>query len=432
MARDTVVQPKLYQTDTFPNGLRVLTVPLQETKAVTVLVLCKVGSRFESAGLNGVSHFVEHLMFKGTTRRPNTLAISRLLDGVGAEYNAFTSKDYTGYYVKISSDHLELALDVVADMLYHSKYDPKEIDRERNVIIEEISMYEDNPLMYIEDIFERTLYRGHPLSRLIAGPRSVISSITRDQIVGFFRTHYYPSNMLVAVSGRFDPKTIVRDVRRHFLPTGPMRRPRTFRPFRPTGGGPRVTLLNKDTEQAQIGLGFPGVSYFDKRLPAVSLLSIILGGNMSSRLFISIRERKGLAYAIKCQASAYEDTGAFYVQAGVAKNRIEEAVQAIVVELDRVKDGGVSAVELNRAKEFISGKLVLDLEDSESLGAWFAKQWLLTNRIETPAEKLAKFRAVTREDVRAAANQLMKRARLTLAIIGPTSGRARFERIVRG
>jgi predicted Zn-dependent peptidase len=395
-----------------------------------VFVLCKVGSRFESRSVNGISHFVEHLMFKGTTKRPNTLSISRLLDGVGAEYNAFTSKDHTGYYVKINSDHLHLALDVVADMLYHSKFDPKEIDRERKVIIEEINMYEDNPLMYIEDIFEQELFAGHPLGQLIAGPREVIRSVSRQTIVDFVQRHYFPTNMMVVVSGRFDESTILSDIAKQFSAPISRRRPLALNPFRPKASGPRLRVMEKDTEQAQIGLGYPAFSYGDRRLPALSLLSTILGGNMSSRLFISIRERKGLAYAVRCSPSVYEDTGALYIQAGVAKARTEEAIKAILAELDQLALKGVSAVELKRAKEYTNGKLVLELEDSESLGAWFGKQWLLMNKLETPAEKMLKLRSVTREDVRAVARSIFKRAQLTVAVIGPYKDAKPFRKLL--
>jgi len=422
--------PRPYSTVTLPSGLRVLTVPLQETKAVTALVLCKVGSRFESPDVNGISHFIEHLMFKGTARRPNTLAISKLLDGVGAEYNAFTGKDYTGYYVKLNSEKLDLALDVVSDMLYNSKFDPKEIDRERQVIIEEISMYEDNPLMHIDDIFEAELFSGHPLGQLISGPRQVIRDVSRRTILDYLKRHYFPKNMMVGVAGRFDPKTIESKVQGYFSAKAVQRRPLPLKPFKFKSTGPRVRLEHKDTEQVQLCLGFPAISYFDKRLPALTLLSTILGGNMSSRLFISIRERRGLAYSVKCGLSIFEDTGALYVQAGVAKERTVEAITAIRQELERAVAGGVTAAELNRAKEFINGKLVLDLEDSENLGAWFAKQWLLVDRIETPAQKLAKIRAVTRADIQAAAKQFIIMNKSTLALIGPFKDSRPFRKLI--
>lgn len=422
LASDTPV----YRTTVLANGLRVLTVPLHETKAATVLVLCKVGSRYESKNLNGVSHFVEHLMFKGTKRRPNTLSIARLLDGVGAEYNAFTSKDHTGYYVKINHEHFDLALDVVADILHNSKFDPVEIDRERQVIVEEISMYEENPLMYIEDVFERTLFSGHPLGQLIAGPRQVIKQVSRAAIVRFFKTHYYPANMIVVVAGRFDEARILADIERHFgdpSQTKPAPKAKAFK-FKP--GPPRFGLETKTTEQVQIGLGYPGLSYFDRQLPAFSLLSTILGGNMSSRLFIQIRERRGLAYAIHCSPSVYEDTGSLFIQAGVAKQRVEEAIKAILEELKKVRSAGVTPAELRRAKEYVKGKLILELEDSASVAAWLGKQWLLTGKIERPADKLKKIEAVTRADISALGRRLIRASGLTLALIGPFHDRRPF------
>ncbi|USN53218.1 MAG: insulinase family protein [Candidatus Nomurabacteria bacterium] len=422
---------KPYQTSVLKNGMRVLKVPLHETKAVTVLVLTKVGSRHESKPVNGISHFVEHLMFKGTKRRPSTLSISRLLDGVGAEYNAFTGKDHTGYYIKINSEHLHLALDVIADMLANSKFDAKEIDRERTVIIEEISMYEDNPLMYLEDIFEETMYAGSTLGQLIAGPRSVIRNVTRDTILKFYKTHYFPSNMMVVVSGRYNEETIDEQLAKLFTVPATKQKELTFKPFRYTGTKPRVRVMYKETEQAQIGIGYPAASYFDKSLPALSLLTSILGGNMSSRLFIQIRERRGLAYAIRCTPTVYEDTGNLYIQAGVAKERTEEAIKAILVELEKIRKQGITEAELKRAKEFIKGKLVLELEDSDHIGAWFGKQWLLTKKIETPAEKMAKIQRVTREEVNALARKIINPQKMNLAIIGPYKDAKRFENLVK-
>ncbi|MFH0853102.1 MAG: pitrilysin family protein [bacterium] len=428
MLKKNPAQP--YSIVTLPTGLRVLTVPLHDTKAVTVLVLTKVGSRYESKRINGISHFVEHLMFKGTKKRPNSLAISKLLDGVGAEYNAFTSKDHTGYYVKINSEHLDLALDVVSDMLNNSKFDPKEIDRERGVIIEEINMYEDNPLMYLEDIFEQTLYSGSTLGRLIAGPRINIKNISRQNILDFVKTHYIPSNMLVAVSGRFDETKIKKQIKSYFSQTSAKRTPSRFKKFSYQGSKPKIGLEYKDTEQAQIGLGFPAVSYFSNQLSAFVILSTILGGNMSSRLFIQIRERRGLAYAIRCTPTVYQDTGNLFIQAGVARARAEESISAILFELEKVADKGVTSVELARAKEFIKGKLILELEDSESIGAWFAKQWLLTNKIETPNDKLIKIQAVTKEQVNLLAKKLFKRSRLNLAVIGPFKSTKQFGKLI--
>jgi len=423
-------QEQPYSTVILPTGLRVLTVPLHDTKAVTVLVLTKVGSRYETKRINGISHFVEHLMFKGTTKRPNTLAISKLLDGVGAEYNAFTSKDHTGYYVKINSEHLDLALDVVSDMLNNSKFDPQEIDRERGVIIEEINMYQDNPLMYLEDVFENTLYSGSTLGRLIAGPRKNIENINRKDILDFVKAHYFPHNMLVTVSGRFDETKIQKQIKSYFGQTSTKRTPSRYKEFIYRGTKPKLGLEPKDTEQAQVGIGFPAVSYFSKQISAFVILCTILGGNMSSRLFIQIRERRGLAYAIRCSPTVYQDTGNLFIQAGVAKERTEEAITAILEELKKIADKGITSIELARAKEFIKGKLILELEDSDSIGVWLAKQWLLTNKIDTPSAKLTKIQAVTKDQVNQLAKKLFKPSKLNLAVIGPIKDKKKLVRLI--
>ena len=271
------------------------------------------------------------MLFKGTKRRPTALDITKELDGVGAEYNAFTSKDYTGYYIKIDGDKLELAIDILGDMIWNSTYQPSEVERERGVIIEEINMYEDNPMMHIEDLFEQTIYGDHPLGRLISGTRETMKAMSRTALLEFRKKTYRPDNMVVAVAGRFDPKQLDGFVHTHFggAKHGVGRAP-TFRRFSTKAAGPRVTVKQKETEQVQVALGVPAVSGTHRDLPALSLLGTILGGNMSSRLFMEVREKRGLAYFVRAGTGTYQDTGTFMVQAGLERTRIEEAITAIL------------------------------------------------------------------------------------------------------
>lgn len=404
---------------TLPNGLRVVTIPLHDTQAVAVYVLTKVGSRYETRSINGVSHFIEHLMFKGTTKRPNTLAISRLLDGVGANYNAFTGKDWTGYYVKMNHEHTTLALDVVSDMLQHSKFDPKEIERERGVIIEEIKMYDENPLMAIEDLFESVVFgTHHQLGWNIAGPQSVIKNVSRKSLVDYRDRYYHAGNMWVVVAGRLHA-TIDKQIDQYFASV--RRRPRTpkFRPYRVAAKPKSIRLKQQPLEQVQLGIGTRAYHYNDRRLPALNVLSTILGGNMSSRLFIQVRERRGLAYAVSSSVSPYEDTGCFMVHAGLEKGRVEEALHVIVAEMKKMKTAKVGPTELKRAKEYLRGKTILGLEDSDSLASWYGRQALFSKRILTPDEVLKRIAKVTAAEVRAVAKELFKPAQLRLAAIGP-------------
>lgn len=406
------------KTLTLRNGLRVLTVPLHDTKAITVFLLTKVGSRNETRAVNGVSHFIEHLMFKGTKKRPTTLAISRLLDGVGAQYNAFTAKDWTGYYVKINHAHTDLALDVISDMLTHSKFDPKELERERGVIIEEINMYDDNPLMSIDDLFETAVFGDHhPLGWNIAGPREVIRRISRAEMIRYRDRFYHAGNMWLVAAGRLTPD-FDRQLEKYF---GSVRRrpsmPAT-KPYR-AAAGPAVRLKFKDGEQVQVGFGTRAYHNTDRRLPALNLLSTVLGGNMSSRLFIQVRERRGLAYSIHSAVNAYADTGCFMIQAGLEKTKVAEALRVIAAELHRMKTERVGAAELQRAKEFIRGKMILDFEDSEVIASWYGRQALFRKTLLTPEAAMKKIDAVTAADIQAVARQLFKPVHMRLAVIGP-------------
>jgi predicted Zn-dependent peptidase len=415
---------------TYKNGTRVLFAPLKETKAVTALILFPIGSRYEPSAINGSSHFLEHLFFKGTAKRPSTLEVSKELDGVGAEYNAFTGKDHTGYYVKVAADKLELALDILSDMLYRSLFDPAEIERERGVIVEEINMYEDNPMMNLDEVFEQTIFKGNSLGMTIAGPRKVIRTVTRKQLMAYKARFYNPHNLLLTIAGKFDATNAARLAKKYF---GEAKGPRVATRFdcvTSTQHAPRVTVKFRKTEQIQMGLGFPAYAYNDPRMPALSILSIILGGNMSSRLFIRIRERLGLCYFIRSERGAFQDTGYFLVRAGLEKTRINEAIKKIWAELTDIRDVPVGVDELTRAKEFIRGKILLGLEDSEEIADWVAKQLLLQGKIETPEQKIEKLMRVTVKDVQAVAKDIIKASRLNLALIGPYTSAAPFRNLV--
>lgn len=421
----------MFKQYVLPNKMRILLAPMKETKAVTALVLVKVGSRFETRDINGVSHFVEHLMFKGTPRRPNTQIISQELDSIGAEYNAFTTKDHTGYYIKAAVEHLPLSLDMLSDMLYNSVFDAGEMEKERGVIVEEINMYEDNPLMYMEDLFEETVYGDCPLGWNIAGPRDVIRTVSRDKLVAYYKRHYQPANMLLVLAGNI-PATARTLIKKYFDKSAAAKfATQRFVSAPGEQKQPRTNVKEKATEQVQMALGFPAYSLFDKRTYPLALLSVIMGGNMSSRLFINIRERQGLCYFIRASVNTYEDTGNLMIQAGLDKKRIKEAITAILGELKQARDRGVTPEELHKAKEYVKGKLVLDLESSENVASWIGKQELLRRKVITPAEQIRRVERVTLRDIAAVASDLLKTNRVSLSLIGPYKGTAEFAALLK-
>ena len=317
------------------------------------------------------------------------------------------------------------------DMLFNSKFDAKELDRERKVILEEIHMYKDNPIMHIEDMFETTLFGDCPLGWSIAGDAESMGKIDRVKMLAYRNAFYIPQNMVIGIAGKIDDG-VIKTVEKYFgsLPKSSKKIPEIKKTIF-TPGAPKVAVEYKDTEQVQLALGFPGYSWWDKRLVALRLMSNILGGNMSSRLFIAVRERKGLAYSIRAGIDEYEDIGILTVRAGLAKSRIELAMKTILNELKKMAKDGVTAAELKRAKENIRGRIILSLEDSESLAAWYAKEELDKREIKTPAEKLKEIAAVTIEEVRAAAADVIKNNKVALAIIGPFKDEASFLKILK-
>lgn len=413
----------MYKKHILENGLRVLTVPREDTASVTVLVLVGAGSRYENRKNNGVAHFVEHMMFKGTKKRPNTLAISRELDKYGADYNAYTGKDHTGYYIRINSEHLDLALDLLSDMLISSKIDSLELDRERGVIIEEIKMYKDNPLMLAPDLFEQVLYGDkHQLGWSIAGTEKIISYIARKELTDFIAKQYRPSNMLVSLAGNFNgfsEEKVVALAEKYFRYKRGIPKSPSYKSYTGNGTKKHVLITSKESEQVQVMLGTHAYSYAQRDRFPLTLLGVILGGNMSSRLFIRVRERLGLAYFVRADVSQYQDAGSFSIQAGVDPSKLDKAIKAIMKELMRTTTAKVSERELRDAKEFIKGKTTLALENSSALAEWFGRQEILTGKIASPEARLKQLERVTREDLLRVAKKLFQNGKFYMSIIGP-------------
>lgn len=421
----------MYYKQKLSNGIKLLTVPVAGTEAVTVLALFPVGSRYESKAQNGISHFIEHLMFKGTERRPTTLDISRELDKVGAEYNAYTSRDHTGYYVKVSADKIELALDLLSDMLWHSKFDAKEIEREKGVIVEELNMYKDNPTMYVEQLFEELMYKNHPLGRDVGGEPATVRGLSRAAIVNYYHQFYNPCNLVLVVAGKID-KNIQSLINKYFSLARRKKTKSSFSVFSfPSESAAEAAAHFKKTDQIHLAMGFPGFSYDDPRSPILVLLNIILGATMSSRLFTEVRERRGLAYMIQSGLNRYHETGNLVVRAGLDQSRMSEALKVIMEELKKIKKRGVSAEELKIAKDNLAGHMVLQLEDSSAQAEWYGKSALLKKKIRTPQEELALYRAVKLVDIQKIANLVFQMSRLRLSAIGPYRDNLELRKILK-
>jgi len=410
----------MYQSYILKNGATIHLVPQNDTQSVTGLIMFPVGSRYEPEKLSGVSHYVEHLMFKGTKKRKNTLVLTREIDRLGAEYNAFTGKEYTGYYIKTDAQYSEVTIDILADMLFNSTFDPKEMEREKGPIIEELRMYNDNPMMNIDNIFEDLLFAGCPLGRDIGGTEKHVRSYKRPDVLAFKKKYYQPKNMHVIVAGKIDEKT--QELVETYFGAGRNYGPvaRSYKPFcfGPEAKKNRIAVQKKNTDQAQLMLGFPGFSYTSKHNAAASVLNTILGGSMSSRLFIQIRERRGLAYMVRSGAEQFRDTGYLYVRAGLEAKNINKAIKVIRQEIEKIIEKGVSVRELKNAKTHIRGALTLALEDSSAQANWYAKQVLFQKKVVAPEKKLEKIDRVTRKDVQDLARRVYKFNRMRVAVIG--------------
>jgi predicted Zn-dependent peptidase len=399
------------------NGLRVLTAPIQGTKTITILALFKTGSKYENRDNNGISHFLEHMFFKGTINRPSTLDIAGELDSIGGEYNAFTGKEYTGYLIKVASGKIEIALDVIADILKNSKFESEEIERERGVIIEEINMYHDNPMMYIDDIFEQCLYGDTPAGWEISGPKENIRKFQRKDFQDYFNSQYGANNALVCAAGAL-PENMEELLEKYFNDLRQADHCDKDKVIEEQTT-PRVKLHKKDTDQANLSLGVRTYPAGGKNEAVLKLMSVILGGSMSSRLFTQLRERQGLAYYVRTQAEAYSDSGYLTTGAGVPAGEEGRAISTILKEYKRLKEEKVGDKELQRNKDMIRGRTTIRLEASDNVAEWFADSWVLRDKVLTPEEFLSKIEETTAEDIQELAQKIFTPNKLNLAVIGP-------------
>ncbi|MDD5289591.1 MAG: pitrilysin family protein [Patescibacteria group bacterium] len=421
----------MYKKYKLSNGTRVILAPQKNTKAATVLVLYGVGSRYEKESEAGISHFLEHVVFKGTTKRPNTLEISRELDAIGAKYNAFTGKDHTGYYVKANAEHLGLAVEILSDMLFNSKFESQEIKREKGTIIEEINMFEDNPSFGVNLLLDNIVFKNNSLSRDEGGTKKTVSAVTRAKIINYRNTHYRPENCAIVIAGNVDNQKARRIIEKYFGGEAKKKKKPDFEKFKEFQKAPQIKLKYKKTEQVHLVFGFTGPKATDKDFMATQILSVILGGSMSSRLFINIRERYGLCYYIRSSFDSYHDVGLFSITAGLDKKRIFLAINLILKELRKIKQKGITKEELKKAQEFLKGHIILEMEDSAAVAEWFGRQEILVRQTKTPEQKIAEVMKVTKNKVDAIARKIFQTEKLNLALIGPYRDDKKFKKLLK-
>jgi len=421
----------VFERQTLSNGLRLLTAPIDHAQSVSCFIMLAAGSRYETEDTSGIAHFSEHMFFKGTENRPTARDIGSEIDGIGGEFNAFTGKEYTGYYVRCAGEHREIAFDVLVDMLRHSKFDPEEIDREKGVIIEEMNMYFDTPRDYISGVYDSLLYGDQPIGWDIIGRKETVRGATRETFLGYIDQWYHPERMVVGVAGKLDDG-LQADIERLL---GDLEASETGTPA-PAGfdatGDARVKIHTKASDQAHLCLGVPSYPLDHPDRYALQLLSTILGTGMSSRLFTEVRERRGLAYYIYAINHSYTDVGSLFSQAGVDIDRVDEAVTTISDELKKITDEAVPSDELEKARNVAKGRFVLQTESPHGLIMFGLRREVLEGQAAEPEEILAGLDAVAVEDVQRVAQDVIGGHGLNLALIGPfeQDQQERFEKLL--
>ena len=410
---------KHYSLDKLGNKMPFITAPLVGTETVTVLVMVKTGSKYESRKESGLSHFLEHMFFKGTSKRPSAKSLSIELDAIGGEYNAFTSKEYTGYFIKVASEKTEKALELVSDMLLNSQFEADEIEREKGVIVEEINMYEDNPLMKIEDVFEECLYGDTPAGWDTAGTVANVKAFKRADFVRYYTKQYGSKSSSLIVAGKL-PKNIGKLAQKYFgvTPDNDWKDKVKVKESQKVAAFKKVA---KKTDQVTLSIGVRLGKFNEKDEFVVKMLAIILGGSMSSRMFSEVRERRGLAYFVRTHSELYSDTGYLTTNAGIKLGHEEEAVKVIIEEYKRITNELVSTDELQRTKDMLKGRMAISLEASDDLASWYGRQTIYRKKYLSPEDYVAEIEKISAVTLRKMAQRIFTDANLNLALIGTVS-----------
>ncbi len=420
-----------YKLTTLTNGLRVIAVPMPSLESATVTVWVKVGSRFEEAKISGISHFLEHMAFKGSKKRPSTRDISETIEAIGGVFNATTAREWTNFFIKSRSKLIETSFDVLADMLLNPILRESDIERERGVILEEIALRDDTPTEKVGDLFTQLIFKGNSLGQDISGTKESVKRIQRKDFEQYRKVHYGGKNIVITVAGGIKVGVVEKLIKTYFGKLAKKKEEKA-REFKLVQKSPRTYLEYKDSEQAHLVLGFPAYRRAHKQRFALSVLSTILGSGMSSRLFIEIRDKRGLAYVVGSSSQSYIDTGFFAVYAGVVTQRVDEAIKVILDQLHGISGRRypVSKKELNKTKEFIKGRMALALENTRNVNEFFAQRILFLPKIETPEQVFAKIDKVTIDDVVRVAKDIINTKMTNLTVIGPYKNQARFERLL--
>lgn len=422
-----------FSKHTLKNGMRVVLVDMPENAATTVLTLVEAGSKYETKNINGLSHFLEHMVFKGTTKRPTALAISKELDGMGAEYNAFTSHEWTGYYAKVRTKDAEKALDIIADMYVDPLFDSAEIEKEKGVIIEEINMYEDMPQRRVGELFTNLLYGDQPAGWDIGGRKEVIRAMTRDHFLAYRKDHYVALATVVLIAGDMNANGgeagLLATVEK-FFKNMPVGEKKDKVPVVEKQSEPMVLLQHKASDQTHFVMGFRAFNAFNPQRYALQLMANILGGGMSSRLFQTVREEMGAAYYVNAAADLLSDHGFLAMSAGVEHSKLEAVLIAMLKEVERLRDTAVTDDELQHAKDHFAGRMMLGLETSEQLAMYYGGQEILEREMLAPERVLDKVRAVTPGDIAAVAQEIFANDKLNLAMIGPYEDREKLKKLL--
>lgn len=412
------------------NGLRVVTVPMKDNPTVTVLVLVEAGSKYETKEINGLSHFLEHMCFKGTIKRPKAIDISKELDSIGSQYNAFTAQEYTGYYAKSDAKHFKKIFDVVSDIYLNSTFPETEMEKEKGVIIEEINMYEDLPNRHVQDLMMELLYGDQPAGWNIAGEKKNITAMKRDDFVKYKKAHYLPGATTIVVAGKVTEKEVMTEVKKVFGKIENGKKSKKLK-TKESQSKPEVMVKFKETDQTHFVLGMRTYDLFNKKNAVLSMLGGVLGGGMSSRLFQKLREEMGVGYYVRAYNDAYTDHGFFQISAGVDNKRVEEVIQACLLECNKLKNELVSEEELNKVKECLIGNMKLSLESSDDIANFYGGQELLKKEMKNAEEKAKELRKVTAKEIQKLAKEIFQDQKLNLALIGPFKDKAGFIKILK-
>lgn len=419
----------MFKKITLKNGLRIIVVPQKNTQAVTVLVLVGTGSKYEEKETSGISHFLEHMYFKGTKKRPSTIAIAETLDKLGGSFNAFTSQEYTGYFAKVASQHFETALDWVSDIFLNSVLPEKEMEKEKGVIIEEINMGQDHPMDYIQVLWLKLLYGDQPAGWDIAGTKESVGAIGKKDLFDYMNSQYVASNTIVCVAGNVSEKTAINKVKKYFSKISGAKF-KAKPAVKEEQSEPSLLVHFRETDQAHLCLGVRAYDLFHPKRYVQELLGIILGGMMSSRLFNEVRAKLGIAYYIHTGAYSDTDTGSLVTSAGIDNKNIDKGITAILKEYKKISEAAVSREDLKKAKEYLKGKMTLVLESSDAQASFYGMRELLENKIMTPKEIFSKIDKVTAPDMLKLAKEIFQPQKLNLALIGPFKDESRFKKIL--